>query len=392
MLDLGHTFWENALANGIGTVVGGAVLTLVFFLLREKLFGLPKLNGSWVYMLNIEYSSFGPFNKMQVYYHALLNQDGSRIYGEAEKYLELTTNHRLTFIGKDRVRVSINGHVEKRVFGADRVAIIVHELGHERESVAYHELTCVKELGGTVLGGKFRATVANIHGSALWSPHAFGYPVHPVRATLLGRACRRLLLAIVSPFFVREWRRLEPLATKALQEFGRYESQIRSTSLISLLIAGEDRRHLFHNGVDLRGVARAVFRLITFRSMEGASTIDQQFVRALHTDYRRALSRKFKDICLAIRMQGYISKRHIAGCYLMVAYFGDQLVGAIVSGRQLGIDLSSATNAQLAALIARIKYPAPISPSDAQETKLDARQSWLLREAQLPAAPPDSFN
>jgi penicillin-binding protein 1A len=68
----------------------------------------------------------------------------------------------------------------------------------------------------------------------------------------------------------------------------------------------------------------------------------------------------------------------MAGAYLMVAYFGPGLVGAIYSSNQLGIDLAKATKLQLATLVARIKYPAEISPNPSKQALLQRRAHWLL--------------
>jgi penicillin-binding protein 1A len=132
--------------------------------------------------------------------------------------------------------------------------------------------------------------------------------------------------------------------------------------------------------------------MFTRSSIEGASTIDQQFVRALHGDFRRALARKLKDAVLAIRVQNVIPKRHIAGSYLMVAYFGPALKGVIYTAKKLGIDLASCSDVDLARLIARIKYPASPLPTPSYEALLSMRSNWLLKMAKLPSAPPASRN
>jgi hypothetical protein len=46
MLELTRAFWESAGANALGTIAGGLVLSVSFFLLGEKLFGFPQISGS----------------------------------------------------------------------------------------------------------------------------------------------------------------------------------------------------------------------------------------------------------------------------------------------------------------------------------------------------------
>jgi len=65
--------------------------------------------------------------------------------------------------------------------------------------------------------------------------------------------------------------------------------------LIKALIATEDTRFYSHLGLDLRGIARAMYRNIKARKVvEGGSTLTQQLAKVLFLNPERSYSRKFK--------------------------------------------------------------------------------------------------
>ena len=88
-------------------------------------------------------------------------------------------------------------------------------------------------------------------------------------------------------------------------------------------VALEDRRFYSHHGYDPRGILRAVFNNIRAgRTVEGGSTITQQLVKNTHLSSERTLSRKLKEIALAMKIEKEFSKDEILSMYLSVIYFG----------------------------------------------------------------------
>lgn len=93
-------------------------------------------------------------------------------------------------------------------------------------------------------------------------------------------------------------------------------------------IAAEDRRFYQHDGVDLPGIARAVVRNVTERSVqEGASTITQQLARTVFLSQDRTLIRKLKEALLAGKLERQLSKQQILTEYLNVVYLGSSAYG-----------------------------------------------------------------
>ena len=70
------------------------------------------------------------------------------------------------------------------------------------------------------------------------------------------------------------------------------------------IVAIEDKRFYEHRGVDLRGMARALYADITHRgAVQGGSTITQQFVKNTYVKSQRSIGRKLKEAALAWQLE-----------------------------------------------------------------------------------------
>ena len=95
------------------------------------------------------------------------------------------------------------------------------------------------------------------------------------------------------------------------------------------IIAVEDERFYINEGVDLRGIARALWHDIRARrAVQGGSTITQQFVKnALAAQNERTLFNKLREAALAYHLTREWSKERILGNYLNTIYFGNGAYG-----------------------------------------------------------------
>ncbi|HJR45856.1 MAG TPA: transglycosylase domain-containing protein [Actinomycetota bacterium] len=114
------------------------------------------------------------------------------------------------------------------------------------------------------------------------------------------------------------------------------------------VIAAEDRQFYKHNGVSLRGIARAAWANLTGGEVQqGGSTITQQYVKnAVLQDPSRTVTRKAKEAILAIKLERRYSKRQILGFYLNTIYFGRGAYG-IEAAAEVYFDHDSATELTL---------------------------------------------
>jgi penicillin-binding protein 1A len=108
-----------------------------------------------------------------------------------------------------------------------------------------------------------------------------------------------------------------------------------SPNVKNAVVAIEDSRFYEHEGVDLRGIARALFRDILSQSAEqGASTITEQFVKnALEAEGSRTILEKFREAALAYRLEHHWSKDKILTEYLNTIYFGEGAYGIEAAAR-----------------------------------------------------------
>jgi penicillin-binding protein 1A len=94
------------------------------------------------------------------------------------------------------------------------------------------------------------------------------------------------------------------------------------------IVAVEDKRFYQHHGVDLRGIARAIWADVTSQHVvQGGSTITQQFVKNSCVTSRRTISRKLKEAALAWQLEQQWSKQRILTAYLNTIYFGNGAYG-----------------------------------------------------------------
>ncbi len=107
---------------------------------------------------------------------------------------------------------------------------------------------------------------------------------------------------------------------------------------INATIATEDANYYSHPGVDIEGVARALW--INLRGGEvlaGGSTITQQTARLLLLDpqqrFERTLRRKLREMVLALQLQNVYSKDEILALYLNQNYFGNLAYGIEAAAR-----------------------------------------------------------
>ena len=138
------------------------------------------------------------------------------------------------------------------------------------------------------------------------------------------------------------------------------------------IVSVEDQRFYENKGVDLRGIARAVWQDIqSGKVVEGGSTITQQFVKNAYIRNQRTLGRKIREAALAWQLTQRWSKDRILLAYLNTIYFGNGAYGIQRAAQTyFGVPARSLDLAQ-SALLAGIPadpsaYDPVTSPAQAQ--------------------------
>ena len=207
---------------------------------------------------------------------------------------------------------------------------------------------------------------------------------------MAARHVLRLLILIISGSFIALSRIAELCDIWNVRaEIGSCLAVVDSSSgkvpfpfLVSLITA-EDHRSALHQGVDPIAMVRAAYVRIRYGQVQGASTIEQQFVRVVTGRIDRTLTRKVREQILAIAVSRRRSKLQIASAYLSIAFYGSGCIGVKGLRSRCGNNLSRAKQNDIRGMISRLKYPEPLQPSLIWEMKLHRRIEHIsCREAQ----------
>ncbi|TCL75239.1 penicillin-binding protein 1A [Hydrogenispora ethanolica] len=146
-------------------------------------------------------------------------------------------------------------------------------------------------------------------------------------------------------------------------------------------VAIEDSRFYQHNGIDIRGMARAVIKdLMPGGGMEGGSTITQQLAKISLLSSERTLGRKIQDISLALEIEQVYTKKEILEMYLNSVYLAHGNVGVEAAARYyFGKSANQLTLAQSATLAGMIQSPENYSPIK-HPTQAKGRRNVVLQK------------
>ena len=153
---------------------------------------------------------------------------------------------------------------------------------------------------------------------------------------------------------------------------------------ITALVIAEDHRSALHPGIDPIAMMRAIWVRVISGQIQGASTIEQQFVRTVTSRYRRTLSRKLREQMLALMLSRKISKREISSAYLSIAFYGVGCIGIGGLKRRFGNDLSIVGIRQAFWMVSQLKYPRPLIPTASWHSKVSTRTCALVSRTEVP--------
>jgi penicillin-binding protein 1A len=155
--------------------------------------------------------------------------------------------------------------------------------------------------------------------------------------------------------------------------------------LQDMVVASEDERFYEHNGVDFRGVIRAVvidvidtIKSGQLSSAQGASTITMQLVRNVIDEREILLKRKIKEAILATRFEKSYEKDEILYYYLNEIYIGPEIYGMEAGSEYyFNKDVSELSMSEAALLVALIRNPGYYSPYNHPDRALTIRNTVL---------------
>lgn len=147
-------------------------------------------------------------------------------------------------------------------------------------------------------------------------------------------------------------------------------------------ISIEDKQFYQHNGVRPTALVRAVLANIMALSWsQGGSTITQQVVKNSILTNNKDVSRKLKELVLAVKLEQMISKDEILSMYLNEIPYGGNIYGVEEASEAFfGKKSSDLTITEAAYLAAIPKAPTFYSPYGKHIDRLEVRKNLVLRE------------
>ena len=154
------------------------------------------------------------------------------------------------------------------------------------------------------------------------------------------------------------------------------------------VLVAEDDAFFQHSGLDWNEIEASARRnLERGRIVRGGSTITQQLARNLYLGEERTLTRKLKEVVLALRIERAVSKRRILELYLNLIEWGDGVYGAGAAAEHYFGTTADALDARQALLLASVivnpRRFSPLAPPPRIERKVRTIATRMLRRGQL---------
>ncbi|MBR4826921.1 MAG: transglycosylase domain-containing protein [Bacteroidales bacterium] len=154
-----------------------------------------------------------------------------------------------------------------------------------------------------------------------------------------------------------------------------------SPNLVHAAVSTEDARFYKHSGVDMKGLARVVFKTLLLRdsSQGGGSTITQQLAKTLYPRNEKAgkialVFTKFKEWITAVRLERDYTKDEILAMYLNSIFFGSSAYGVKAASETFFAKEPAELNVQESALlVGMVNKPTRYNPVINPENALNRR-------------------
>ncbi|GAA4425613.1 hypothetical protein GCM10023169_23430 [Georgenia halophila] len=141
------------------------------------------------------------------------------------------------------------------------------------------------------------------------------------------------------------------------------------------VIASEDGSFYQNNGIDVRGLARALWNNVRGLPTQGGSTLTQQYVERYYVgDTTTSYVGKFRETILALKIDQSQTKEEILGNYLNTIYLGRGAYGIEMAAEEFfGKPASELTLSESALIAGIIPSPSNWDPASHPE---QAEQRW----------------
>ncbi len=174
------------------------------------------------------------------------------------------------------------------------------------------------------------------------------------------------------------------------EEIGRVGTQNRQiVPLVNIplnvrhaILAAEDHNFYSNRAFSVTGIARAIFNNLRGGSLQGGSTITQQYAKTAFLSPSRTIQRKIKELVIAIKLENQLSKDKIFENYLNTIYFGRGSYGVMTASQQyFNRNVDQLTNSQAAVIASILRSPGLYDPAfkKGNEERLQARFEYVIK-------------
>ncbi|CAN5373853.1 penicillin-binding protein 1B [soil metagenome] len=171
--------------------------------------------------------------------------------------------------------------------------------------------------------------------------------------------------------------------------------------LVKAITTTEDRAFFEHYGVNLRGIARALWRRYepdenSRLNNQGGSSITQQLIKNLLLSNEQSLTRKLTEAYMSLILETRLSKQEIFTLYANQIYLGQQSGVSIygvgeASNAYFGKDVSQLTIPEAAFIAGIIRSPNRYNPYKNAERVKERRNQVLESMAETGGITPDQL-
>ncbi|WP_327374400.1 penicillin-binding protein [Streptomyces sp. NBC_01216] len=147
-------------------------------------------------------------------------------------------------------------------------------------------------------------------------------------------------------------------------------------------VAAENKTFYKDNGVDIKGTLRGALNTVTGKGKQGGSTITQQYVKNYYLDQDQTVTRKLKEMVIALKVDRQSKKSEILAGYINTSYYGRSAYGIQAAAQAYyGVDASRLDVAQGAYLASLLQAPSQYDWTSATPTGrklVEARWNYTL--------------
>ncbi|GAB3711353.1 transglycosylase domain-containing protein [Mariniluteicoccus flavus] len=151
-------------------------------------------------------------------------------------------------------------------------------------------------------------------------------------------------------------------------------------SIKDAAIAAENRTFWTDRGISITGMIRAAWTIARGGDLQGGSTITQQYIKILYLTSDRTVTRKLKELFLAVKIGREMPKEDILEGYLNTIYFGRGAYGIQAASRAyFNVNADQISVPQAAFLATVLNNPSAYDPSEeANRERILERYRYVL--------------